>query len=325
MKENERHPAGRLPASRSRTETTDSAPGSGQWAAPGTGAGERSGRPLYARRRPKRWKPTSEEPPDGCVERAGQMRAIGLTATTHGGGCSGTRPLDAAALGTAPAGGPHTQVQARPLPVEHGAVNAHDEALVEDLVRSTHGLVGAGALARSGWRASPRRMAGRIKSGNAPPRSSNASVKGSSTRWSSPSRASCAGIRPALRVPTPVGRRSRCWCLQADACVPYRTEPCSRGAPTAPRWPGPSTTTSVRMVRPWPSACGPRQLPPHRRRSKRCCGPGVVLRLHGPACAPRATASSNDKIESTAAASSRAACRCPSATCPTRASGCVVR
>jgi hypothetical protein len=168
--------------------------------------------------RPKRakgTKPTSEEPPDTRVERANQMRAIGLTVK-----------LTAAVLGTSPptlrrwmrrhrAG---LALRRRPGPYGSSrSIEAHAAAQVEDLVRSTHGLVGAEALSHRVAGVS-RRAAAHIKSETI-------------TEIERERRARCTAVivtEPGivrgfdqLWVPTPCGQVPVL--VSADACVPYRT------------------------------------------------------------------------------------------------------
>ncbi len=174
-----------------------------------------SGRTPARPKKAKAMKPTSEEPPDGCVERAGQMRAIGLTAT-----------LTAAVLGTSPStlrrwarrqrAGLTLRCRPGRCP-SSGAVNAHDEALVEDLVRSTHGLVGAEALAQRVAGVS-RRMAGRIKSETLTELERERKGQLDAVVVTEP-----GVVRgfDQLWVPTPVGQKPVL--VSADACVPYRT------------------------------------------------------------------------------------------------------
>ncbi len=166
-------------------------------------------------RKAKGTKPTSEEPPDTWVERANQMRAIGLTVK-----------LTAAVLGTSPptlrrwtrrhrAG---LALRRRPGPCGSSRpIEAHAAAQVEDLVRSTHGLVGAEALCHRVAGVS-RRAAAHIKSETI-------------TEIERERRARCTAVivtEPGivrgfdqLWVPTPCGQVPVL--VSADACVPYRT------------------------------------------------------------------------------------------------------
>jgi hypothetical protein len=160
-------------------------------------------------------KPPPDTPPDGILERVRQMRAIGLTAT-----------LAAAVVGMAPstlrrqsarvrAG---LAVRRRPGPAGgRRPLDAQVAAQVEQLVRITHGLVGAESLAHRVAGVS-RRAAAAIKAGTvtAMERERRADcqsvtvtapgiVRGFDQLWAS----TTDGLRPVL--------------VSADACVPYRT------------------------------------------------------------------------------------------------------
>jgi transposase len=160
-------------------------------------------------------KPPSEEPPDAGVERARQMRAIGLTAT-----------LAAAVLGTSASTLRRWSARQRgglaPLskpgpPAGRRPVHPQAEAQVEHLVRRTRGLAGAESLSHAVAGIS-RRGAAAIKARTL-------------TAIERERRGVCKSVTITLPgvvrgfdqlwVPTTAGMRPVL--VSADACVPYRT------------------------------------------------------------------------------------------------------
>jgi transposase len=184
----------------------------------GVASGMLQGRTKASGRTPrstsKTGKATPEpEDPDGAVNAAREMRALGLTET-----------LTAAVLGVSPAtlrrrlgrastgrrtGGARAVLQAN--------VDAHTAALAEDVVRATHGLVGAEAL-RHAVEGLSRRQA--------------AAIKHDTLRTLEHERR-YASARVEVTVPGVVRGFDQLWVgtpqglcpvlVSADACVPYRT------------------------------------------------------------------------------------------------------
>jgi hypothetical protein len=163
----------------------------------------------------KTTKPIPEEPSDNPIERARQMREIGLTATLTaavlGMGASTLRRCHARLrAGLAPRRTPG------PAPGRR-ALDPQTEAQVEDLVRRTQGLAGAASLSHSVAGVS-RRAAAQVKAQaiTAMERERRARctavtvtapgiVRGFDQLWAHTSH----GLRPVL--------------VSADACVPFRT------------------------------------------------------------------------------------------------------
>jgi hypothetical protein len=160
-------------------------------------------------------KPPPDPPPDGMLERVKQMRAIGLTAT-----------LAAAVVGVAPSTlrRQSARVRAglvprrRPGPASgKRCVSAQVTARVEELVRQTHGLVGADALAHRVAGVS-RRAAAAIKAETVTAMERERQARCTAVIVTEP------GIVRGfdqLWVPTTSGLRPVL--VSADACVPYRT------------------------------------------------------------------------------------------------------
>jgi transposase len=163
----------------------------------------------------KATKPTPDEPPDSLIEGAIQMRATGLTAmltaAVLGKGASTLRRWVARKrAGLVLRRKPGPAAGRRP-------VDPQTEAMVEDLVRVTHGLSGAESLSRSVAGVS-RRAAADIKTETltAIERERRARctsvtvmapgiIRGFDQLWAHTTH----GLRPVL--------------VSADACVPYRT------------------------------------------------------------------------------------------------------
>ncbi|HTC72924.1 MAG TPA: hypothetical protein VK655_08550 [Solirubrobacteraceae bacterium] len=163
----------------------------------------------------KETKPAPDEPADGVIERARQMRAIGLTAT-----------LTAAVLGTGAStlrrwtARRQAGLTLRRKPGPRGGSRPLDPlaaAQVEDLVRSTHGLVGAESLAHRVEGVS-RRAAAIVKADTLTAMERERRARSQSVHVAAP------GIMRGfdqLWVPTDCGQRPVL--VSADACVPYRT------------------------------------------------------------------------------------------------------